>query len=425
LGSAWEESPLGLGVSPGNPDACYATDLGRTVKTINGGKTWEQVYSKNKNNTGWYSTGLQVTTGYRVVSDPFNSTHVLMANTDIGLLESNDGTASWMSATKNNGVPDSWSNTCYWVTFDTAVKGKAWAVMSGTHDLPRPKMFRKNNVATYKGGVLVTENAGKTWQVTSSDIGEAAMTYILVDPASKKESRTLYACAFGKGVYKSIDGGRTWKQKNKGIPGTEPFAWQITRRDTDGVLFLIVSRRSEDGSIGNEKDGALYRSDDGAENWTKILLPDGTNAPTSLAIEKQYPHQLVLSAWGRTTSGKFTPDTGGGIFISGDDGKTWKPVLENDQHISDITFDERVNRFYACGFNGSAYYSEDGANTWIRIKGYNFKWGKRVDMDPLDPEKIFIITFGGGVWHGPAKGDALATEDIITPLQRIPLLKNK
>jgi photosystem II stability/assembly factor-like uncharacterized protein len=342
-----------------------------------------------------------------------------MANTDIGLQESNDGMASWMSDTKNNGVPGAWANTCYWVTFDAAVKGKAWAVMSGTHDLPRPKMFRKNNVATYKGGILVTENSGRTWQVVSNDIGEAAMTYILVDSTSKKESRTLYACSFGKGVYKSVDGGKTWIQKNKGITQAEPFAWQIVRRETDGVLFLIVSRRSEDGSIGNDKDGALYRSDDGAENWTKLSLPAGTNAPTSLAVEKQYPQQLVLSAWGRATKGKFTPDTGGGIFISGDDGKTWKPVLEKEQHISDVTFDKRVNRFYACGFNGSAWYSEDGAQSWIRIKGYNFKWGKRIDFDPADPEKIFIITFGGGIWHGPAKGDAQATEDILTPLQRI------
>ena len=41
-------------------------------------------------------------------------------------------------------------------------------------------------------------------------------------------SRTLYACAFGRGVYKSVDGGKTWTQKNNGIAGNEPFAWRIT-----------------------------------------------------------------------------------------------------------------------------------------------------------------------------------------------------
>jgi photosystem II stability/assembly factor-like uncharacterized protein len=299
------------------------------------------------------------------------------------------------------------------------VKGKAWAVMSGVHDLPRPKMFRKRGVKDYNGGIVVTENGGKTWQPVSKDIGEAAMTHILIDPTSKKEARTLYACAFGKGVYKSVDGGKTWQQKNKGIAGAEPFAWQITRRDSDGALFLVVSRRSEDGSIGNDKDGALYKSVDGAENWAKISLPDDTNAPTSLAINKQHPEQLILSAWGRKTPGKFTPDIGGGIFVSNDEGKTWTQTLAKDQHIGAITYDPRNNRFYACGFTGSAYYSENNGNTWNRIKGYNFKWGQRAEPDPRDPEKIFVITFGGGVWYGPAKGDENALEDIVNPLKSL------
>jgi hypothetical protein len=52
--------------------------------------------------------------------------------------------------------------------------------------------------------------------------------------------------------------------------------------------------------------------------------------------------------------------------------------------------------------------------TWNRMKGYNFKWGKRVEPDPLNPEKIYIITFGGGFLYCPDKGDDKAVEDIIT-----------
>jgi photosystem II stability/assembly factor-like uncharacterized protein len=245
--------------------------------------------------------------------------------------------------------------------------------------------------------------------------GGGAMTHILLDPASSKEARTLYACAFGKGVYKSANGGESWIKKNRGIEGKEPFAWQIVQREKDNALFLIVSRRSEDGGIGDKNDGALYKSVDGAENLTKISLPEGTNAPTCLVIDKQNPNRLILSAWGRKTQGQFTPDNGGGIFISGDEGKTWRQVMDKDQHINAITSDNRNNRLYACSFNGSAYYSDDGGNTWTRIKGYNFKWGQRVESDPRDPVKIFILTFGGGVWYGPAKGDDNAVEDIIMP----------
>jgi imidazolonepropionase-like amidohydrolase/photosystem II stability/assembly factor-like uncharacterized protein len=413
FGPGWGENPFSIGVSPSDPDICYATDFGRTIKSQNGGKTWEQVYTEKKEGAGWISRGLEVTTSYAVVFDPFDISHVFIANTDIGLMESKDGGTSWLSDTQNNGVPRAWANSTYWMEFDPKKKGRVWAVMSGTHDLPRPKMWRKNGTRDYQGGVLLSEDAGKTWNPVSQDIGEGAMTHILIDAASNPESRTLYVCVFGKGVYKSGDGGKTWKPKNNGIEGNEPFAWRIIKREKDNTLFLVVNRRSEDGRMG-AGDGALYRSTNGAESWTKMTLPNGTNGPTSLAIDPENPQRLILSAWGRKAAGQFSADTGGGIFVSDDDGQTWKNVLQNDQHMHDITYDARINTFYACGFNGSAYRSEDSGNSWTRIKGYNFKWGKRVEPDPRDPEKIFIVTFGGGIWHGPAKGDETAQEDIIS-----------
>jgi len=415
FGPGWGENPFSIGVSPVNPDICYTTDFGRTIKTSDGGTTWDQVYTRKKEGNGWISRGLEVTTGYNIVSDPFDINHLFIANTDIGLMESTDAGESWTSATDDNGIPNMWINSTYWLTFDPEVKGKIWAVMSGIHDLPRPKMWRRRDISGYNGGIVVSIDGGKTWKPVSSDIGEAAMTHILLDPASDKGKRTLYACAFGKGVYKSVDGGMTWIQKNNGIYGKEPFAWRIFRNDINGELFLVVCRRSDDGSIGTEYDGAVYRSSDGAESWSKMQLPDGTNGPMSIIPDPEKSGRLLLSAWGRITSSRFSSDTGGGIFLSSDNGKTWKQTLGKDQHIHDITYDNHTHTYYACGFNGSAYRSEDRGDTWIRIKGYNFKWGKRVEPDPADPKKIYIITFGGGVWHGPARGDENAVEDIVTP----------
>ncbi|MEO8766090.1 MAG: hypothetical protein ABI416_17440 [Ginsengibacter sp.] len=416
FGPTWGENPFSIGVSPSDPGVCYATDFGRTVTTLDGGKTWQQVYTKRKQNAGWVSRGLDVTTGYLITSDPFDKYHMFICNTDIGLMESTDGGMSWASATKNNGVPRKWQNSTYWIAFDPEVKGKAWAAMSDVHDLPRPKMFRKNGINGYEGGIVITEDGGKTWKPSSSDIGEGAFTHLLLDLSSNKESRTLYASVFGKGVYKSVDGGKTWKEKNTGIAGNEPFAWRITKRNKDGALFLVINRRSDDGSIGNAGDGAVYRSDDGAASWKKVALPSETNGPMSIVADEESSGRLLLSAWGRDTKGKLSPDIGGGIFVSKDDGRSWIPVQQKDQHIHDITYDALSKTFYACGFNGSAYSSEDRGETWTRIKGYNFKWGKRVDPDLLDPGKIYVITFGGGVWHGPAKGDKNSTEDILTPV---------
>ena len=70
FGPTWGENPFSIGVSPVNPDVCYGTDFGRTIKTVDGGKTWEQVYTNSKQGGGWISRGLEVTTGYSVVFDP-------------------------------------------------------------------------------------------------------------------------------------------------------------------------------------------------------------------------------------------------------------------------------------------------------------------------------------------------------------------
>jgi photosystem II stability/assembly factor-like uncharacterized protein len=415
-GPTWGENPFAIGVSPSDPEVCYTTDFGRTIKSTDGGKSWEQLYTRKKPEAGWESRGLDVTTGYSIAFDPFDLNHAFITNTDVGLMESNDGGVSWMSGTLNNGIPRKWQGNTYHIKFDPDVKGRIWAVMSGVHDLPRYKMWRRNGLAGFDGGILVTEDGGRMWQVLSHDIGEAAMTFILADPTSNKESRTLYACAFGKGVYKSTDGGKTWEQKNNGIEGTEPLAWSMVRRVHDGVLFLLVNRKSETGNLGTDQDGALYRSDNGAEKWTKLALPPETNCPTSLLIDPENPDFLVLSAWGRSSKTRLSQSIGGGIFISKDDGQTWENVLNKDQYIHDLTYDVRNKRYYACGFSSSAYLSDDKAQTWKRIKGFNHKLGRRVDIDPLNPEMIYINTYGGGVWHGPAKGDPSAVEDIITPV---------
>lgn len=414
FGPWWGENPFHMAVADNDPRINYATDFGRTIKTIDGGKTWQQVYTNKIEGGGWKSRGLQVTTGYMLVFDPFDSLHVFMADTDTGLMESFDGGKSWVSATNNNGVPRQWVNSTYWLVFDPEVKDKVWAVMSQNHDLPRPKMWRTMNMDEYTGGVLVSNNGGGTWRPISKDIGETAPTHIMIDPESDPENRTLYVCAFGKGVYKSEDGGETWQQKNHGIEDARPAVWRIARRK-DGDLFLIVSRKSDDGSIGNDQDGSLYRSSDGAETWTKMDLPEGVNGPTSLMINPNSSGRILLSTWGRYGKTEFSPNRGGGIYLSEDNGTSWIRTLEHDQHIHDITVDTRNGVFYAAGFNSSAYRSEDKGQTWNRIKGYNFKWGKRVQPDPKDPEKVYIITFGGGVWHGPAKGDENALEDIVTP----------
>ncbi len=410
FGPAWGENPLTLAVAPQDASLAYATDLGRTMRTVDGGATWVAVYSRKVDDAGWNSLGLDVTTSYGIHFDPFDSKRQFITYTDIGLFRSEDGGASWTSSTA--GVPSEWMNTTYWVVFDPKVRGRMWSVNSYTHDLPRPKMWRHNSVLHYKGGVCRSDDGGKHWTTSNAGMDETGATHILLDPTSPVDARVLYVTGFGRGVYKSSDGGRTWTLKNSGITQEQPFAWRLAR-SSNGTLYAVIARRSEDGSIGNAGDGALYRSMDGAEHWQPVSLPEGTNGPNGLAIDPESPDRLYLAAWARA-SGEH--GDGGGIFLSENGGKGWKQVLDKDRHIYDITIDPQdLNVIYATGFESSAWRSADRGLHWARIRGFNFKWGHRVIPDPLRHDEVYITTFGGSVWHGAINGQQ-GNADIATPV---------
>jgi photosystem II stability/assembly factor-like uncharacterized protein len=411
FGAGWAGNPIerGLAVAPTDPYICYGTDSGRTMRTVDGGQSWQAVYSRRTEDGGYTTTGLDVTTCYGVHWDPFDAARMFISYTDIVLFRSENGGNSWVYS--GSGVTSDWRNTVYWMEFDPDVRGRVWAAMSRTHDLPRPKMWRTTSTSTYQGGVAVSDDGGRTWRKPANGMPQTAATHVLLDPTSPAEGRVLYAAGFGRGVYKSVDGGASWALKNKGIAGVAPLVWRLSR-DPDGVLYAIVARRSENGSYGDANDGALYRSGDGAESWTRVALPGMTNGPNGLAIDPDDPQRLYLAAWGRRVNGG---DTDGGIFVSTDGGMTWRNTLAADQHIYDVTVDRRNGILYACGFESSVWRSDDRGESWRRLRGYNFKWGHRVIPDPQDPGMIYVTTFGGSVWHGPADGDPQALEDIAGP----------
>jgi photosystem II stability/assembly factor-like uncharacterized protein len=402
-----------LAVAPANPDICFATDsCPRSFRSIDGGKTWEQVISAHVGEDRWTTTGFDVTTCYGVHFDPFDVKNMFISYTDVGLFKSADSGASWRSSIA--GIPRRWQNTTYWIAFDPKVKGLIWGAFARTHDLPRPKMWQRGDPDTFGGGTAISTDGGDHWTVSNAGMPETAVTHILLDPASPVGRRTLYACGFGRGVYKSTDNGTSWTLKIDGIEKKQPFAWRLARAES-GTLYLVVSRRSDSGHANDAEDGALYRSIDGAEHWVKMKLPSSVNGPSGLTLDPTDNRRMYLSAWGVALPSGIT---GGGVFLSTDAGETWKNIFSDSQHVYDVTVDPKnPNILYNAGFESGAYRSIDRGAIWKRIRGFNFKWGHRVILDPVDPAQVYITTFGGSVWHGPAAGDPNAREDIVTPVR--------
>jgi photosystem II stability/assembly factor-like uncharacterized protein len=401
----WGGSPIDMGVAPGNPDICYAGDNGRGYKTTNGGKTWVQIYSHNNPDGSYSSNGLDVTTCYGIHFDPFDKSHFFISYTDIGLFHTFSGGKSWLHSISN--IPGSWQNTCYDIEFDPSVKGKVWSVWANAHDLPRDKMFGDRGFGNFEGGVAVSEDAGITWQKSNTGIPENSVcTNVLLDPTSPAGSRILYVSIFEKGVYKSTDGGRTWNQSNNGL-GNNLFAWQL-RQNSKGRLFVLFARGKSQGKV---VDGAVYYSDDQAVSWNQLPLPEGVNGPHDLLIDPKHPKTIFISCWPRTKNGN---DIKGGIIKTTDGGKSWKQVFDERVRVNSAGLDpNHPNVIYINTFQNSAYRSEDSGTTWKRIEGYRFKWGQRAIPDINNPGMLFITTYGGSVFYGPAEGVPGWPDDIL------------
>ena len=423
LKDAWAEKAFGgeyirlmdVGVSPLEGQTAVVTDWYRTMKTTDGGKNWTEIYSIEQPDGSYISRGLDVTTAYGVHFDPFDKEHIAISYTDIGYHHSYNGGKSWTRAAE--GVPPEWINTCYWLAFDPDLKGKIWSVWSLLHDFPRGKMTRNpkwKEIA--KGGVCISVDGGKTWQPSYEGMGfDSPATSIVIDPESPAGNRTLYASVYNKGVFKSTDDGKTWQLKNNGIAeNTCAFELTLTNK---GTLFLTVSATPahKDGKKGREYlSGAVYRSADGAESWTKLNIADGPLFPNGIDYDREDPDRIYLGCWSdiylsdlvgedvvRDGGENELIEMPGGIFMSEDGGDTWTSIFDQDQYVYDVTVDPyHKGRLYCNTFNQAAWRSDDNGQSWKKIKGYDFHWGQRITIDENDHEKIYITTFGSSVWHG-------------------------
>ena len=258
-------------------------------------------------------------------------------------------------------------------------------------------------VATAAGGVWKSVNAGLTF-VPIFD-GEASFSTgaIAVDAKNPNviwvgsgENNAQRVVAYGDGVYKSIDGGRSWK--NVGLRESEHIGRiLIDPRDSDVVY---VASQGPVWSKGGER--GLYKTTDGGTTWARVLHVDDWTGVNDVQMDPRNPDVLIATTWQRQrrTCCFVAGGPGSGVHRSTDGGRTWTKSQSGfpagdlgriGLAISPADPDVVYAIADAAEGRGGFFRSTNGGVSWERMSGYQTggNYYNEIFADPLDVDRVY------------------------------------
>ncbi|HEV2983233.1 MAG TPA: hypothetical protein VGX46_02550, partial [Vicinamibacterales bacterium] len=265
-----------------------------------------------------------------------------------------------------------------------------------------------DNAVIYVGaassGVWKTTNGGASWQPVFDSQGSFSIGWVTVDPKHPSvvwvgtgERNSQRSVAYGDGVYKSDDGGRTWT--NVGLRNSEHIGRiVVSPKDSDTVY---VAAQGPLWSAGGDR--GLYKTLDGGKTWDQVLKISENTGVSDVVLDPRNPDVIVASTYQRRRH-VFTMIDGGpesAIHRSTDGGKTWKKVsagLPTDElgriglAISPVNPDVLYANVEAANAHGGIYRSGDNGVTWEKRMDYNsgsMYYGD-VFADPLDVDRVYV-----------------------------------
>jgi len=282
------------------------------------------------------------------------------------------------------------------------------------------------------GGVWRSTDAGVVWKPLFDAQPVASIGALAVSPADPRvlyvgtgESDIRSNLASGAGVFKSVDGGDTWTAS--GLENTR----QISKIVLDPNDPDVVYAGALGSAYGPNPDRGVYKSSDGGRTWRRTLFRGNQAGVADLAIAAARPNVLFATLWAahRPPWSTYAPlvGEGSGLFRSLDAGETWQPCLGNGLPDgkwgrSGVAVSADGRRVYALieAKRSGLYVSDDGGDTWVRAnddarltsRAWYFS---RITVDPGDPDTIYMpniallsSTDGGktiGVLRGAPGGD--------------------
>ena len=259
------------------------------------------------------------------------------------------------------------------------------------------------------GGLWKTTDGGNTWfpvtdgKITSSSIGAVAVAETNPDIVyiGGGETQLRGSITQGDGVYRSTDGGETWR--HVGLRETQAIA-RIRIHPTDPDIVYVAALGHPYGD--NEQRG-IFRSKDGGNSWEKILYKSPKAGGVDISIDRTNPKVIYASlwqvyrrAWKMWGGGPFS-----GIYKSTDGGDTWTELTKNPGmpegpigKIGMAVSPADANRVWAIveAPEGGVFRSDDGGTSWERtnddrkIRQRHFYYS-RIVADPWDRETVYAL----------------------------------
>ncbi|MFY0698307.1 MAG: hypothetical protein JXR11_10680 [Balneola sp.] len=266
-------------------------------------------------------------------------------------------------------------------------------------------------IATASGGVWKTENGGISLKPVFDNEGSYSIGFVAMDPNNHNvvwvgtgENNNQRSVAYGDGVYKSIDGGKSWK--HMGLKNSEHIGMiEIDPRDSDVVYVAATGPLWSSGG-----DRGLYKTTDGGENWEKVLEISEHTGVNEVHMDPRDPDVLYATAHQRRRR-VFTYISGGpesAVYKSTDAGKTWKKTMRGmpggdigriGMDISPANPDVVYAVVEAESGKSGFYRSDDRGESWEKQSNYSSSgnYYQEVIADPVDVDLVYVMNTYSGV----------------------------
>ncbi len=268
-----------------------------------------------------------------------------------------------------------------------------------------PKNTSEYYVASAAGGVWKTTNAGVTYFPVFDGEGSYSIGCVAIDPTNTNvvwvgsgENNNQRSVSYGDGLYKSEDGGKSWK--NVGLKNSEHIG-RIAIDPTNSEIVYVAAYGPVWSSGG---DRGIYKTTDGGKTWKQVLFVSEHTGFNEVMVDPRNPNIVYAAAHQRQR--KVFTYIGGGpetaLYKSTDGGTTWNKIMNGlpsgdlgriGLNYSPANPDILYAVVEANEGKGGVFKSTDRGASWEKQSGYSTSgnYYQKIFCDPKDINKIFVI----------------------------------